>query len=248
MSGQQEYRAKTRLYLEQDLTAGATIALDQKAAHYLENVLRMAVDAHVFLFNGRDGEWIGKYLGDKSMAVIRQTRAQIRTLDLCLIFSPVKKDGTDFILEKSTELSVARLMPVFTDHANTDRFNIERARAHVIAASAQSGRLDIPHVSDAQKLDALLNAWPHDHGIVFCDEMRDSDGIADVLARADHGKPLAFLIGPEGGFSARERALLQSKPFVKSAHLGANILRAETACVAALSAWHAVCGSWKNRI
>src|SRR5262245_23178662 len=107
-----------RLYVEQPLNDGATVTADDRAHHYLRNVMRRAVGDALVLFNGRDGEFEAEIARiDKRTAEIRLTRrrrAQDSVPDLILCFAPLKKDATDFLIEKATELGAAALQPVIT--------------------------------------------------------------------------------------------------------------------------------------
>ena len=117
--------AKVRLFVESDLAAGAEVALAQPQAHYLFAVMRMGVGAAVRLFNGRDGEWIAEVAeaGRRGGRLIcrERSRGQTRPRDLHLLFAPVKKARTDFIVEKACELGCAALRPVFTRFTNAER-------------------------------------------------------------------------------------------------------------------------------
>ncbi|TAH36040.1 MAG: 16S rRNA (uracil(1498)-N(3))-methyltransferase [Alphaproteobacteria bacterium] len=239
-----EYKAKTRLYLASDLAAGRDIPLNKDQAHYLRNVLRADTGAKIHVFNGRDGEYVAEFDGKTSIVTGTQTESQKSDLDVWVLFAPVKKDQTDFILQKCTELGASVLQPVFTDYTNTERFNIERAAANVIEASQQSRRLTVPAVKQADSLKNILAAWPKDRALIFCDEMRTSPPLPKILADMQGQKP-AFLSGPEGGFSAKERDYLNSLPFVKSANLGPRVLRAETAAMTGLAVYGAIYGDWK---
>src|SRR5215813_13979645 len=152
-----------RLYVEQTLSAGATIAADERALHYLRNVMRRSAGDPVILFNGRDGEFDAEIARiDKRAAEIRLTRlrrGQDSVPDLILCFAPLKKDATDFLIEKGTELGVKTFQPVITQRTQTSRLNIERLRANAIEAAEQTERLSVPEVREAVTLDVLLAGW-----------------------------------------------------------------------------------------
>jgi 16S rRNA (uracil1498-N3)-methyltransferase len=110
-------------------------------------------------------------------------------------------------------------------------------------ATEQCGGTFIPEVTDLQKLSDLLDDWPKDRRIMFCDEGRDALPVAQALAGQAGGK-WAIVIGPEGGFSPDEGERLRGMDQVTSATLGPRILRADTAAVAALTAWQSALGDW----
>lgn len=239
------YAPQARLYIDADLQSGAAIALDTRAAHYLFTVLRLKAGERIEIFNGRNGEFAATLQDKKTAIVGGQTKAQKPEPDIWLLFAPVKKDGTDFILQKSAELGVSTLWPVLCARSNTGRLNNERAEANLIEAAEQCGRLSVPQLRELQNLGEALQNFPKDRRLIFCDEMRRAEPLPHILAQHKNDK-LAFLIGPEGGFSENERAMLQKLPFVTPAHLGPRILRAETAAIAALCCYQAFAGDWKS--
>jgi 16S rRNA (uracil1498-N3)-methyltransferase len=164
--------------------------------------------------------------------------------DVWLLFAPVKKTPTDYVVQKATELGVRRLLPVFTRRTIVDRVKVERMRANAIEAAEQSGRLNVPEIVEPAKLDVILSKWPKDRRLIFCDEGGGALPIASALAGLSDG-PTAVLTGPEGGFDPEERALVRALPTVVPVSLGPRILRADTAALAALAVWQAVRGDWR---
>ncbi len=165
-------------------------------------------------------------------------------MDLWLIFAPVKKSRTDFIVEKATELGVARLWPVFTRRTNSERLRIDRLRAQAIEAAEQCGATFVPEVAEPERLGSMLDGWDAARRILFCDESGAAPAARDALAAAGGGA-WAVLIGPEGGFAPEESARLRGMSSVVPVSLGPRILRADTAAVAALTLWQAVLGDWR---
>jgi 16S rRNA (uracil1498-N3)-methyltransferase len=236
---------KIRLYVEQPLGEGQTIPLTREQAHYLFGVMRRGVGDTLAVFNGSDGEWraevreAGKRGG--TLDAVEQTAPQCYPPDLWLLFAPIKKARTDFIVEKAAEMGAARIMPVQTEFTNSERIRQDRLQAHAVEAAEQCGGTFVPEVTDLQKLDRLLADWPGDRHLMFCDEALA--GAGETLGQAGGGK-WAILIGPEGGFSDAERARLHALPFAHSVSLGPRILRADTAAVAALTVWQQALGDW----
>ncbi|MGP1394524.1 MAG: 16S rRNA (uracil(1498)-N(3))-methyltransferase [Inquilinaceae bacterium] len=242
-------RPRTRLFVPDPLGVDATVELSAGQAHYLRRVLRLTAGDMVALFNGRDGEWLARCaMRGKTVAAtpLRRVRPQAAGPDLWLCFAPVKKTATDFIVEKATELGVARLRPVRTQRTETARINLERLTAHVIEAAEQCERLDVPSLSPIVDLAALPSAWPPDRLLLVCAETGTVEPLADV-ARASAGRPVAFLTGPEGGFAMSELDALGKLPFVRFVGLGPRILRAETAALAVLAGWQTVAGDGRER-
>lgn len=237
-----------RIYLQPPLTAGAVIALERDDSHHLLTVLRRRPGDSVLLFNGRDGEWRAEIAVDgkrrAALTIAEKVREQCDAPDLRLCFAPVKKARTDFIVEKATELGVARLTPVMTQFTQSARVRPDRLAVLAREAAEQTERLDAPVIDDAIGLDAMLDAWEADRPLLFCDEAGDAPELADV-ARASAASRLGVLIGPEGGFSDQERARLRACPFVKPVALGPRILRADTAAAAALAVVQSQWGDWR---
>lgn len=243
-----ERAAKVRLFVEADLGAGARVALTPEQAHYLLTVMRLGGGDRVAAFNGRDGEWICAVepSGRRAGALVAEApgQPQRRAPDLWLLFAPIKKARTDFIVEKAAELGVARVQPVFTRLTNAERLKPERLRAHAIEAAEQCGETWVPEVAEPVRLEAALEAWEPGRRLMFCDETRDAAPAAEALAAAGRG-PWAILIGPEGGFTAEEAARLRATPQVLRVTLGPRVLRADTAAVAAITLWQATLGDWR---
>lgn len=236
-----------RIFAETELVSGSAVVLGAGQSHYLLSVMRLPAGSRILAFDGRDGEYECELeTGGKKTAVLkvgRQTRRQEQSPDVWLLFAPLKKDRTDFVVEKATELGVARIVPVITRYAISDKVKTERWRAQAVEAAEQSRRLDVPQVAEPVRLEALLARWDEKRTLCFMDETGSGQPVAAVFQNAP--VPAAFLVGPEGGFSEQELELLRSKPFARAVSLGKRILRAETAALAALSCWQALNGDWR---
>lgn len=208
--------------------------------------MRLAKGDAVSLFNGRDGEWRAEVVeaGKRGGVLVcaAQTRELLMPPDLWLLFAPIKKARTDFIVEKAVEMGVRRIVPVQTRHTNSERIRQDRLQAHAVEAAEQCGGTYVPEVADLVALDRLLSGWPEGRRILWCDE--SLVGISEGLAGAERGS-WAILIGPEGGFSKGEKDRLRGMAAVLPVSLGPRILRADTAAVAALTLWQAALGDWR---
>ena len=238
-------KPKIRLYVEEPLGQGQAVPLSRDHAHYLFGVMRRQVGASVALFNGRDGEWRADVVEASkrggNLVCQEQTAALQMPPDLWLLFAPIKKARTDFIVEKAAEMGARRIVPVQTEFTNSDRIRQDRLQAHAVEAAEQCGGTFVPEVGDLVKLDRLLSAWDPERRLMFCDEAEV--GAAKTLGAGGAG-PWAILIGPEGGFSEAERARLKALPFAHVVSLGPRILRADTAAVAAMTVWQQALGDW----
>jgi 16S rRNA (uracil1498-N3)-methyltransferase len=227
-----------RLYLSADL-AGTRVALADADAHYLGTVLRLRKGEQVTVFNGR---------GDERLATIDRLdreRAELRlgarlealpepALEMTLIQALVKNDAMDLIVQKATELGVSRIYAVKTDHSvvRLDATRAERRLDHwqKIARSAceQSGRHSPPTIEACASLDACFARLSEDTLKIAFDPYAPRAGQALPSGIAK----VCLLVGPEGGWSAADRAEISAARF-RAYRLGPRTLRAETAAIAA---------------
>ena len=237
-----------RLFVDSELAPGTVVACRLEQANYLRAVLRLGAGDQILIFNGRDGEWRAR-IGDARKSVTTLTaEAQVRPQqggpDIDYLFAPLKRARLDYMVQKATEMGVARLRPIFTRRTTPDRINAQRMRANAVEAAEQCGILRVPEVLEAQTLTSALAHWEQRRRLIFCDEDSDQPDPLAVLGALERG-PLALLIGPEGGFDDAERELITSQVFAVRISLGPRILRADTAAVAALALLHATLGDWR---
>jgi len=230
-----------RLFVDQALSEGQSLTVD---GNYLCAVLRLGPGDKVKLFDDRTGEWLAEIVeaGKKrvTLTVGERLRDREQVPDLWLLFAPVKRGRIDWLVEKATELGIARLVPVLTRRTIVDRLNLDRLRAHAIEAAEQCERTALPELAAPEKLDSLLKDWPAERMLYFADE--------------DGGEPFrpapgaaAILIGPEGGFTDEERKAIRALPQARRISLGPRILRADTAALAAISLWMGAAGDWSRQ-
>src|SRR4051812_32222120 len=237
-----------RLFVNAPLRGGAEIELAPTQAHYVIDVLRCKAGDHILLFNGQDGEWRGELSArtkrHASLLLSEQTRPQDEAPDLHYLFAPLKRARLDYMAQKATEMGASRLRPVITRRTMPERVNLERLLANATEAAEQCGLLHVPEVSPPETLDRVLESWDPARLLIFADEAAP---LASPLAalKGEAPRPLALLIGPEGGFDAEERATLIEQPFVLPIALGPRVMRADTAAVAALALINAALGDWR---
>ena len=238
-----------RLFLETPLAEAQDISLEREQGHYLTGVLRLASGDALRVFNAKDGEWLA-YLttvSKKSVALRVERRVADVAVppDIDYVFAPLKHARLDYVVQKATELGVRRLRPVITQRTVAERVNIDRMRANVVEAAEQCNLVFVPDVLEPVKLARCLNEWQPDRALVHCDE---TAAVANPLEALRGVKtPAAVLIGPEGGFTDDERALIRGLPLATAISLGPRIMRADTAAVAALTLVQAVLGDWHQR-
>ncbi|WP_408886942.1 16S rRNA (uracil(1498)-N(3))-methyltransferase [Limobrevibacterium gyesilva] len=215
------------------LRAGAEIAASPAQAHYLGSVMRRGAGDPVRLFNGVDGEWQARIAFLKrdraTLAPGQLLRPQAPESDLWLVFAPLKRDATDLVAQKATELGAAALLPVFTERTNAGRVNTDRLAAIAIEAAEQCERLTVPRIEAPRQLGELLADWPDGRRLVVAVEREAGDPVPPLTG------PTALLVGPEGGFTPAELDVLRRHPLVHPATLGPRILRAETAAIVGLA-------------
>jgi 16S rRNA (uracil1498-N3)-methyltransferase len=231
-----------RLHVASPLSPGAEVAATQAQAHYLGAVMRREAGDAVRLFNGADGEWQARIasLGRKREGAMfvaeRLLRPQEDEPDIWLAFAPLKRDTTDLVVQKATELGAARLLPVLTARTNAARVNLERLAAIAAEAAEQCERLTVPLIDPPRTLDALLDQWPAQRRLVVAAERVDAPMVPAMPG------PAGLLVGPEGGFTPLELDVISRRPFVLPATLGQRILRAETAAIVGLALMQAHTG------
>jgi len=238
-----------RLFVDQQLALGTSIAIEGGQAHYLAGVMRLREGDHVRLFDDATGEWIATIaqVGKRALTltVTEQLAQREAVPDLWLLAAPIKKGRIDWVAEKACELGVDRLRPVLTRRTVVDRLNLDRLRAHMIEAAEQCGRTALPALDEPVKLTALLRDWPANRALFFADE--SGAGIAMIDAVRAHPGRAAILIGPEGGFDPDEAEAIRACSAAIGVSLGPRILRAETAAAAAVTLWMAGAGDWGVR-
>jgi 16S rRNA (uracil1498-N3)-methyltransferase len=238
-------KSAPRLFVADILAAGAIVRIDGNPAHYLARVMRAAPGDVVILCDDVTGEWaarvsdVGKR--DVVLEVTEMLRPRESVPDLWLCPALLKKDRFDLVLEKATELGIARIQPLVTRRCVADKLNLERARAITTEAAEQCARTALPQMAEPLKLDAVLAGWPEERALFFADENGGEPAAATFAA---HSGPAAILTGPEGGFDEAERAAIRAHPAARPISIGPRILRGETAAIAAIAVWMASAGDW----
>ena len=159
-----------------------------------------------------------------------------------LAFSPIKKNRTDFIIEKATELGVERLSPVITKFTVARGINKLRLFEIAKGAAEQCGRLSVPIIEEPVLLEKFVEEWPRERTLFYGDETGGGISMKKWLEKECHHSDIrsGFLIGPEGGFSPEEHVFLRQSKYLHAINLGPRLLRTETAALLVLSAWEAL--------
>ena len=239
-----------RLFVDAPLAPGARVPLDRGQANYLLNVLRLRAGEAVLVFNGRDGEWRCAVTVEGRRAAELEARERVRDQpqpsELLYLFAPLKHARLDYMVQKAVEMGAGSLRPVFTERTQGGRVNLERMRSNAVEAAEQCGILVLPQVLEPVRLGAALSALEPDRLLVFADENAPlANPVAALEQERNRMAKVAVVVGPEGGFTAEERARVLAHPKVARVSLGPRILRADTAAVAVLALVQAVLGDWR---
>lgn len=215
------------IYLHTPLAEGP-ILLPKDVAHRLGKVLRLQAGAELALFNGQDGLWHARLDDPKAGAAtcIKCLSPQPPDAGPTLLLACLKRDAFETALRQATEMGASFIQPVGTDFAVKTTFNPTRAQAITVEAAEQCERLTLPQLGP---LLPLKQAVTMHHALYWAAEREEATPWPPQPSRQ-----AAVLIGPEGGFSTAEKSWLRQQPGVVPVSLGANILRADTAVVAAL--------------
>jgi 16S rRNA (uracil1498-N3)-methyltransferase len=236
----------TRIYQAIPLSLNATIILDEKASHHLARVLRSAVGETVTIFNGEGGEYEAEItaITKKNVTVmLKQFHARDveSPLQIHLAQGIARGEKMDFIIQKAVELGVSHIIPLITERCNVrlDNEREEKRLQHwhsvVISACEQSGRNRLPQLARPQSLSDWLTKVQQSESFAMSFVL--SPYVKTKLTKESprtFDKPIALLLGPEGGLSDQEIALAEQQHF-SALNLGPRVLRTETATLAAVS-------------
>lgn len=228
--------ARRRFFVPEIRNGQAGIAGDE--ARHLTQVLRVEI-GHVFEISDNQALYLAE------IASVRKADVRFRVLErlpdvlpatpVHLLVSLIKFDRLELLVEKATELGVSSIRFVRAERSEkgldkaADK-RIARWRRIAIEASQQSRRLRLPELHEPVRLkDALAVECSHR---LFLDEART--GIPILSALPTEAESVALLLGPEGGWPDHERAAAKEAGWT-SVSLGEEILRAETAGIAALA-------------
>ena len=233
-------KPKTRIFINNSISSNLIIYVKDKQHHFLRNVMRIKINDNINVFDGISGEWASTVIAINRESTALRVTENIKKMqsspDLWLIFAPIKQNRMNIAIQKATELGVSKIIPCSTEYTNIKNINVKNLYQNSIEASEQSQRLDIPSIEKEVNLKSLLDSWPKDRKLIFCDESNtDNKPIIDtILPLKNTTKKWSVLIGPEGGFSDTEKDLILKNNGAISVSLGNTILRSDTAITVAL--------------
>ena len=229
---------KVRIYLDKKLNLDLDLTLEKEDAHYLKNVMRLREGDNVFLFNSKDGEFKGEIISSDKKNTKVKLISKIDNINkpgkISLIFSLIKSSKIDYLIQKCTEIGVKSFIPVISEKSVAKNFNIKRTEKIIKESCEQSNQLFLPAIHEVEKLEKKIKSFDK-NSIVFFADINSSNKKIDEVIKNNKNLEFYLLVGPEGDFSLKERDLLKSMNNCIPISLGQNILRSETAAVAALA-------------
>jgi len=226
---------KIRLYFSDKIQSELISYLTREQSHYVKDVMRLKTGDSFSVFNDQ-GEWnaiIENYEKDGArIKILKKVRNKKSEKNVWLAFSPIKQNPLNFMIQKTTELGIQKFIPVICERSVVNDINIERIKKIIIESSEQSNRLSVPEITKKESLKNFLKLFPKDGCIIFCDINCNKSNFKNILSKKIKG-PVCILVGPEGDFSENERQLIIELNQTSPLSLASNILRAETAAIAA---------------
>jgi len=228
---------KIRLYFSDKIQSDLVAHLKKEQSHYIKDVMRLKVGDNFSVFNTQ-GEWkasVSSY--EKKGArikILNKFRDKKNEQNIWLAFTPIKQNPLNFLIQKATELGVQKFVPILSERTMVKNINTERVKKIIVESAEQSNRMSIPEIKNLKTLKDFLFNFPKNGCLVFCDINCNICDLKNILSKKDSG-PICILIGPEGDFSEKEKKLIIDLNQSHSISLAKNILRAETAAIAAVT-------------
>ena len=228
---------KIRLYFSDKIESDLVAHLKKEQSHYIKDVMRLKKGDIFSVFNTQ-GEWnasIQNYEKQGTIIkILEKTRDKKNEQNIWLAFTPIKQNPMNFLIQKGTELGVQKFIPILSERTSVKDINNERVKKIIIESAEQSNRISVPEVTKLETLKNFISSFPEKGCLVFCDINCEKSNLNNIISKKDL-EPICILIGPEGDFSEKERKLIIDLKQSKSISLAHNILRAETAALAAIT-------------
>ncbi len=228
---------KIRLYINNTIKINSLIILNKFQSNYLIKVLRLKINQEIYIFDNKTGEYLAdiKEIDKLSKIFVKKQIKNFKiSSNISLAFAPVKNVKAEYLVTKATELGVHKIYPIITDFTIVRKVNLERLQANIIEASEQCERIDLASIYEISTLKNFLKKITNEI-LIFADEAREGFNAENSFKNIKNNAEVIIIIGPEGGFNAAERKLINSHPNSINLTLGARILRADTAIISALA-------------
>ena len=226
-----------RIYTNNKQEKNLIHQLDFDQFIHLSKVIRLKPKDEILLFNNLDGEWLSaiEKIGKKHIEVrcISKFSEPKPVPRIDLLFSPIKYQNSETIIRQGTEIGVRKFYPTTFSRTVVDKVNMKKFNNYALSASQQSGRTHIPEINNISKIEHQKTILEKMNILMF-DENLEGKEIGKF--NIDSNQDILIIVGPEGGFSDKERIFISS--FSKIFHnlkIGSRILKADTAVVSALS-------------
>ena len=228
---------KIRLYFSDKIESDLVAHLKKEQSHYIKDVMRLK-EGDIFSVFNIQGEWNASVQNYEKQVtkikILEKTRDKKNEQNIWLAFTPIKQNPMNFLIQKGTELGIQKFIPILSERTSVKDINNERVKKIIIESAEQSNRISIPEIEPLKILKDFLFKFPKNGILVFCDINCKQSDFKKILSKKDTG-PICILIGPEGDFSETERNLIIDLEQSQSISLAKNILRAETAAIAAVT-------------
>ena len=221
-----------RIFIPDQIQLGNTIEIvDQK--NYLVSVLRLGVKSRILIFNGIDGEYAGEIQEIKKKSIliniVKKVREQYFLEELKIYLANIKPEKMYLAIDLAIQLGATSITPIITEYVQYKQVNYDKINKRIIESTEQSNRLDKAEINKSINFISLIQQT--EQRIIWANESEIKADINDLDIKLFH----SILIGPEGGFSDREKKLILENQNFKSVTLGKTILRTETALACAIS-------------
>ena len=226
---------KIRLYFSDKIQSDLVAHLKKEQSHYLKDVMRLNIGDSFSIFNTQ-GEWNANIQSFEKegvkIKILKKLRIKKNEKNIWLAFTLIKQNPLNFMIQKSTELGIQKFIPILSERTIVKDINIKRIKKIIIESAEQSNRISVPEITKLESLKNFISNFPQKGCLIFCDINFDKSDLKNILTKEYVG-PICILIGPEGDFSENERKIITDLKQSQPISLGKNILRSETAAVAA---------------
>ena len=228
-----------RIHTSSKLALGSSLEITDNQHNYLINVMRQKINSEIIVFNNTDGEFKAQInqINKKSLTLLISNilRKPIASKHhLTLAFAPIKGDYNNLIIQKATELGINRIIPILTSRTIVRDLKYAKLKSITIEAAEQSNRIDVPEIAKCINLNQLCQL-KFDQ-VIFCYEQEKKQNIMDLSKKIASSHTIMIIVGPEGGFIEQEYKIIKNQiSNISIVTLNNNILRTETAVIAAVS-------------